>query len=422
MKLISKSILYYLIISLPLLIIACMLSYYLIKSELHDGTDEILERERINAEHLLNSSKNLNTTLLFPDSFLTIKPISFHPNSNTYSDTSMYDKLGAEFISYRISKSYYNCNKTTYLITILKPTLEENELMEGLISSLFLVIFFLLLSFLIVNWILSRWLWKPFYNTILLLNKYELKESSQLYFTPSNIKEFNELNDALIKMTTKIYNDFIHQKEFAENASHEIQTPLAVIKSKLELLIQSENMKEDEMLQIQAIENAVNKLSSLNKALLLLVKIENNQFKESVELSLKNSIETVLSNYQNLISNKNIAVFTNFSNDVLVKINFELLEILLANLLQNAIRHNLKNGSITIEIKENTLTISNTGNPLQLKPEELFERFKKDINVQESLGIGLAIVKSITYLYKINIEYSYSNIHVFKVTFPFFKK
>ncbi len=315
MKLISKSILYYLIFSLPLLVIACLFSYYLIRSELRDGTDEILQREEASAEHLINSSKIMGSNILFPDSLFFIKTVPFHVNSILYADTSIYDKLENETVGYRILNSYYNYNKTTYLITISKPMLEENELMEGLISSLFVVICFLVLSFLFVNLVISKWLWKSFYNTISLLNEYDLKTNKKLSLSSSNIKEFKELNETLAKMTDKIYADFTRQKEFTENASHELQTPLAVIRSKIELLIQSDNLKENEMENIQMIEAAVNKLSSLNKALLLLVKIENHQFNELDELSLQTTMEKILSNFENLITDKKILISKEYTDD-----------------------------------------------------------------------------------------------------------
>ncbi len=418
MKLISKSILYYLIFSLPLLVIACLFSYYLIRSELRDGTDEILQREEASAEHLINSSKIMGSSILFPDSLFVIKTVPFHVNSILYADTSIYDKLENETVGYRILNSYYNYNKTTYLITISKPMLEENELMEGLISSLFVVICFLMLSFLFVNLVISKWLWKSFYNTISLLNEYDLKTNKKLILSSSNIKEFKELNETLAKMTDKIYADFTRQKEFTENASHELQTPLAVIRSKIELLIQSDNLKENEMENIQMIESTVNKLSSLNKALLLLVKIENHQFNELDELSLQITMEKILSNFENLITDKNILISKEYTDDSSVKMNPQLLDILLTNLLQNAIRHNFKGGFIKIGISKNILTIANTGEDLKINSIELFERFKKGANSQESLGIGLAIAKSIADIYKIDISYSYEiNCHIFKIVF-----
>lgn len=419
MKLTSKSILYYLVISLPLLVIACLFSYYLIRSELRDGTDELLAREKVSAENLIKLGKVEKEFTAMPDSFFTIAPVLYHKNNEVFFDTVAYDRIDKEEENFRACRCYFNYNNTTYRIIILKPTLEEDELAEGLLSSLFLVVFFLLLSFLLVNWILSKWIWKPFYNTLSTLHDFELKRNELLILNPSNIKEFNELNDALIKMTDKIYTDFIRQKEFTENASHEIQTPLAVIKSKIELLMQSENLKEDEMLQIQTIETAANKLSTLNKALLLLVKIENHQFKDVAELSLKTHLENILKQFDWVLTDKNITTKTNFANDLFFKINPELLDVLLANLLQNAIRHNVKDGTIEINLTGPILRIANTGGELKIKPQELFERFKKDSTKKESLGIGLAIVKSVADEYKIDINYLYeNNRHVFELVFP----
>jgi len=419
MKLISKSIIYYLLISLPLLVVACLVSYYLLKDELSEGTDKILKHEKRNAKHLINSFQVSDTTVLFPDSLFKIEKVPFHKNQTFYSDTVIYNKAEKEPVAYRALKSYYNKNQSTYLISILRPALEEHELMEGLVSSLFVVIGFLLFSFLIVNWILSKWLWRPFYHTISSLNKYELKKDAQFNLAPSNTKEFKELNKALLKMTDKVYADFMSQKEFTENASHEIQTPLAVIKSKLELLIQSDNLKEEEMQQIQIIETAVNKLSAINRALLLLVKIENHQFTESEDIHVQPTLEKILSYYQDIIADKNIQVERKFESDLVIKANPQLLDILLTNLLQNAIRHNIKNGIINIEVNNKNLIISNTGSAVKLKEDEIFERFKKDTQVQESLGIGLAIVRSIAKSYKINIAYVYQNDkHVFKLELP----
>ena len=419
MKLISKTILYYLLISLPLLLVACLFSFYLIKSELRDGTDELLWKEKTNVEKLINSSKTPEKLLPDLEGFFRVQVVPTHAVNYAYTDTTFFEAGESEAINFRVLKSFYSHNQTTYLITILKPTLEENELMEGLLSSLFLVILFLVLSFFFVNWILSKWIWKPFHSIISLLNNYELKNKKQLKFKSSSIKEFDQLSESLNKMTDKIYSDFLLQKEFTENASHEMQTPLAVIKTRLELLIQSENLKEDEMNQLQVIENSINKLASLNKALLLLVKIENEQFKKIERISLKNTLQKCLIQYQELLKAKNIQVNTYYNNDIFAEINYMLCDILISNLIQNAIRHNIENGIIKIELINRTLLISNTGGLLKIKPEELFERFKKNDSSQESIGIGLAIVKSITDHYNIQIKYETADHqHLFRLNFP----
>ena len=227
------------------------------------------------------------------------------------------------------------------------------------------------------------------------------------------------MNEALNKMTNKIYTDFIHQKEFTEKAAHEMQTPLAVMKAKLDLLIQSPNLKEEEMNQLQAIDTSVSKLASLNKALLLLAKIENNQFKDYTEINLQKVIEKIILNYEEVIESKNLSVEKKIEPNGKIMMNPILCDVLISNLIQNATRHNISGGSIKIELTTNTLTISNSGNPLNIKPEELFDRFKKNNASKESLGLGLSIVKSITDLYAIKITYSFSeNRHTFALHFP----
>ena len=418
-KLISKSILYYLFISLPLLMIACLISYSLIKMELRDGTDESLLREKVVAERLISSDTNVSSKGGFRDDLFTIRRVSFHPTGSFINDTVLIENIGHERVYYRMCKSYFNIKGTCFLIQILKPTVEEEELMEGLISSLFLVIFFLLISFLIVHWIVSKWLWRPFDKTIALLNTFDLRSFNRPSFPSSSIMEFNLLNETLEKMTNKMYQDFLKQKEFTENASHEIQTPLAVIKSKIELLIQSENLKEAEMHQIQTIETAANKLSALNKALLLLVRIDNYQIKDVQEFSVSSLVDKTLFYYEDLITCKQIKVNVRLEEMLCLRMDKELCYILLSNLMQNAIRHNSENGSIHITLRKNLFEIANTGEVLQMNPEELFDRFKKNSSSKDSLGIGLAIVKSICDLFQIQIHYQYrAGMHVFTCIFP----
>jgi len=417
MKLISKTLIYYLLISLPLLVIAGLLSYFLIKAELRDGTDETLMSEKVNAQKLIHSLKDSKTIYLSSDSLSNIKLISGKLNSG-FIDTLIYDQEENENVGARMLRSYYNFNNNTYQITIVKTTMEEEELLEGILAAFALIIGFLIVSFVIVNWLLSKTLWNPFYKTLSELNKYEIKNHEQHKFTPEKTLEFNQLNAALNKMMEKIYSDYVQQKEFTENASHEMQTPLAVVKANLSLLMQSPHLKEDEMNRLQIIENTIKKLASLNKALILLSKIENNQFKENGSISIKQFTSKITDNYIDLFQSKNITLELNLSEDVMVKMNPTLAEILLTNLIQNAIRHNSENGKIIIELKENQLTISNSGEPLTVPKEHLFMRFKKNDASKESLGLGLAIVNSICKLNNFKIDYSYKNaLHTFSINF-----
>lgn len=418
MKLISKTILYYLLISLPLLAIAGLLSYHLIRSEVRDGTDEMLWKEKLHSENLLKLKPEIKNIYLSLDSLSVIAPTQFHKNEYSFSDTTLFNLSEQEQVNYRVLKSYSNVNNQTYLIIVAKPTLEEDELMEGLFTAFAIIFSFLMLAFFAVNWFVSKTLWRPFYKTLNKLSDYDLKDYSNSNFTSSSIKEFDQLNSVLNKMMEKIYSDFLLQKEFTENASHEMQTPLAVIKANISLLMQSSDLKEEEMGQLQAIDNTAKKLASLNKALLLLAKIENHQFKENTLFNISTTVKNVLSHFEDLLIAKNIKLEITITSELEVQINPELAEILITNLIQNAIRHNYVSGRIVIYIKNNLITIANSGEELTIKNEDLFVRFKKNDASKESLGLGLSIVKSICRLYNYSITYNYHHsLHIFTLKF-----
>ena len=203
--------------------------------------------------------------------------------------------------------------------------------------------------------------------------------------------------------------DYEEIKSFTENASHEIQTPLSIIKSRLELLSQSD-LSEDQMNTIQSVYEATNRLSKLNQSLILLTKIDNQQFSESEEVNMSILINKHLSNYEELISAKLITIKKNIRDNVKININETLAEILVSNLITNAIKHNIDKGVIEIILTGHQISISNTGIPLQSESSELFERFKKDKVSSESLGLGLSIVKKICERYGFTVTYHYSDL------------
>ena len=417
MKLINKTLLYYFLISLPLLLLAALFSYYVIKNEIRDGTDESLLKEKKNAEALINKLKDSTKIYLSTDSLSYISLIYTNNKKTTFIDTILYDRTEKENLRYRMLRSFYSLQNKNYLIIVSKTTLEEDELIEGLFSAFGLLLIFLLVAFFLLNWLLAKTLWKPFYKTLSQLHDYEIKNHEQFNFITSTITEFNQLNIALNKMTLKIYSDYQQQKQFTENASHEMQTPLAVIKASISLLIQSPNLKEEEMNQLQVIDNTTNKLSQLNKALILLSKIENNQFKQNKTVNLKEVIEKCLENYLDVLQYKKIEVEVHLENKS-IQVNQTLIEVLISNLIQNAIRHNHEEGKISILLTNTILEITNTGEALNIKPEELFVRFKKSEKSRESLGLGLSIVKGILDHYGYSIAYSYKNsLHTFNITF-----
>ena len=220
-------------------------------------------------------------------------------------------------------------------------------------------------------------------------------------------------------MNVQQLKDYEALKNFTENASHEIQTPLAVVHSKLELLMQSDNFTELQMKDIETINSEVSRLSKLNHSLLLLTKIDNLQFQETGTTAIGKIILKHLDNYEELITAKQITLTKNIDTAFEVLMNETMAEVLISNLITNAIKHNMEHGFINISLHEKQLTIENTGTSLQCKPEELFERFKKDEPQSESLGLGLSIVKKIGEQYNLKVMYScIDRLHTLTVQFP----
>ncbi len=419
MKLLTKTSIYYLLFAIPVLVVAGFASYLFMQNQTTDSVDESLFRQLEITKQYIAKNKKVPNFESIADMQIDIKERNdFIDNVVSITDTNHYDAVEEEIVPYRMLKNNFVVNNQSYQIRIEKSTIKSDELFEGLFNGLLVVYASLFLCFILVNWYISKKIWKPFYSSVEQLKKFSVISSVKIKFENSSIKEFVELNSSLSEMTEKIFNDYRNQKEFTENASHEMQTPLAVIQSKIELLIQSKSLGEEEMNLIQSILDSSNKLSQLNKTLLLLAKIENNQFEETVELNLKDTVQKVLKNFEDKISIKNIVVEKRLSNDIQIMINPVLAEVMLSNLLQNAVRHNIQNGKIIIETKPNEIIISNTGNPLSVKSDDLFERFKKGNSSVDSIGLGLAIVKSIADAYHLKVLYSFEKeLHVFSIQF-----
>jgi signal transduction histidine kinase len=418
MKLVTKTILYYLLVSIPLLLIAALISYFTINRAVNDNLNEIIWNKKRQAETLIDQFNEPKDLCLSFDSLASITIDTTNGKGYKYSYLFKMDPEDGEQVEYWALKSYYKSKGTNYLITIIEPKFEKDDLIESLLSIFFIMLAFLVAGFFAVNWIVSKLLWKPFRETVSQLSQYEIKNHTLLDLKPTTTNEFKQLNEAVKNMTEKIQKDFLAQKEFTENASHETQTPLAVIKARIDLLLQSPNLKEEEMKQLEIIEQAVNKLSSLNRALLLLAKIENNQFKDLEEVDIETVLNKTLAIYEDLIDSKKITINKKINGPGIIKADPVLVDILISNLIQNAVRHNEEGGKIDIELYSHSLSIANTGKPLAIETEKLFERFRKNEGSKESIGLGLAIVKSILETYNYKFDYSFTdNRHTFIIEF-----
>ncbi|NJL77475.1 MAG: HAMP domain-containing histidine kinase [Saprospiraceae bacterium] len=242
-----------------------------------------------------------------------------------------------------------------------------------------------------------------------------MKSDKPMNLPQSNIFEFKQLNAFLVRMTSKARRDYQSLKEFTENASHEIQTPLAVAKGKLELLQQSNNLDESQSELLDASQKALTKISRLGQALSLLAKIDNQEFTAQHTIDFSTIVAHTLGIFEEIAALKGVTLETKIQTDVRVKMDATLADILVTNLVKNAIQHNTENGWIRIHLDEHQFEVTNSGEELHFPPDQLFMRFKKSNQSKGSLGLGLAIVKKICDVSQVQVQYDYAD-RVHKIT------
>jgi signal transduction histidine kinase len=266
------------------------------------------------------------------------------------------------------------------------------------------------------NRYLLRGLWQPFYNTVTEIQDFNVSNVREFNQKESRVNEFNELNHAIYEMSKKVKKDYSNLKQLTENASHELMTPLAVVTTKLDTLIQDEGLSSEQLAQIREIYTSIKKSTRLNQSLILLTKLENKLFQDEDEIEISSIILAKREQFKELTDAKELRVECQVKK-MSLKANSYLFEILVNNLFTNAIRHNHQKGKIEIDLSDNQMIFKNTGISQALSPISIFERFQKSKDSQGQ-GLGLTLVKSICQYYDFKVFYNFQNeIHLFTIIF-----
>ncbi|MBL0137168.1 MAG: HAMP domain-containing histidine kinase [Bacteroidetes bacterium] len=420
MKLLNLTNRYYIVIALFLLLISVsFLTYrviYLMDKEISDH----MRYEKMQIEKQIALQPAIQNTHFVLGDRIQIDPI---PKFTTFKvilrDTTVLLSEEGKIIKvpYRILSYEQLISNQSYRITLWRRLTENRDLGRGLVTTIILVSLDIIACFYFLNRWFSSKVWRPFYRAINVLKKFDLQKGGKVLFQRSNVEEFNTLNAELTKLTDKVTRDYKNLREFTENMSHETQTPLAIIRSKLELLLQSENLKEDQIGHIRSTLDSVNRLSKMNKSLILLTRIENEQYATEDLVPLGVLLRQQLESLDVFIENKELKVQTHIDDDISIRMNQHLADILLTNLLSNAIKYSTRGGELNIMLTTQRLVVSNSGPPLTIPGDQIFERFKKG-DSPDSVGLGLAIVKKIGGHCSLQLHYEYTNgMHNFIVEF-----
>jgi signal transduction histidine kinase len=238
-----------------------------------------------------------------------------------------------------------------------------------------------------------------------------------MVFEASNIEEFNELNGRLKTLVLKIKSDYNTLKQFTEDVSHEAQTPLAIMQAKIENIINQQQISDDLYEDLTSIQKDIKRLTQLNKRLVLLAKIDNNQFSKAEKVDLATVICERIEDFQDISEHTFKKEVSPNSN---VIIDSYLAEILTNNLLSNAVKYSDPKSIIFVKVSQHMLEVSNKGTTMIEQPDKIFERFYRESSNKKSTGLGLSIVSKICGYYGFDASYRFresEQLHVFRITF-----
>lgn len=420
MKLLNRAILYYsLAMFLSFTYTGAILYTYIHHLVLKQVTESLLTEKDIIREQL----EFLDTIPDFSNFFNHQIEVTIYKHkvvkSQNIIDTLLYDTLNHRNVEYRFL--VYTDNTTGdkgYMITTSKSIDHEKSLLYEILGIIIILFAALSLLLIIIIISISRKLWKSFYVTLNNIRKYDVKTTQEFIPVNTRITEFAQLNEVLKTLTEKIRSEYLNLKEFSENASHEILTPLAIIRTRIEQMLQSPDINDELAEHLVSVGQSVSKISRINQSLTLISKIENNQYTELSVVNVNQKIEDILTQFHDFSASKKLNVRFEADEKVEIQMNPDLSEFLFSNLLGNAIKHNVEEGWIKITLSRKELFIRNSGKDPGVDTNQLFFRFKKAEHSTESPGLGLAIVKKVTDLYGMNISYQYADfIHTLHIIF-----
>ncbi len=409
-KLITKTSKTFLFTGLILAIISSVSLYFYTKSLLQDQVEESLYSTEARVVNALKTKKTI----------FSIPPVTEIVKVKTrqreiLKDTIIYDQSQDEMEQFRELSTYENIDGQLYQITVRNLVVESGDILIAIVVAIVLILILSFLFLFIFNTNSNKKLWSPFFKNLEQMKKFSLSSNEQLQLVDSDILEFSELKEEIFTLTSKVKSDYQNLKQFTEDVSHEMQTPLAIIQAKIDNIINEHAINDKQFEQVSSIQKDIQRLKQLNQKITILTKIDNNQFNRVERVNFTKLIEEKIENFQEM----EIDYLQLFSkNELTVSMDLNLADILINNLISNAIKHSVNKKNISIIAENNKLVISNYGEKALLHPEKLFQRFYREVNSMQSSGLGLAILKKICDLYGFEIFYKFENLeHFFEIDF-----
>jgi signal transduction histidine kinase len=415
MKLLAKYNVTNIAVTVVMMLATGIIYYYTISHILTSQIDKDLIVEENEVFSYVSKNNRLPDVYESNHQQIVFVPLGLQHLQRRFLDTVYKDNDEKDLEAARALISSVKVSGQNYRIMVTQSKVETEDLIRIVFLITIGVIISLLAILISLNRIILKSIWKPFYKVLIQLKEFNLADQAAVSSTPSTIDEFKELDQAVMNMADRVKNDYQNLKVFTENASHELMTPISVINSKLDTLVQTDEFTDRQSKLLNDIYSTVTRLTRLNKSMLLLAKIENGLIQDNQEVDIKGVLEECLYQHEEMINQLNIKLATNLHGKN-IHANKSLIEILLNNLLSNAIRHNHQDGEISVYLDAEKLIISNTGIGA-FNFDQVLKRFHKSDN-SDGIGLGLTLCKQIcdSYGYKLNYKLA-DNIHKFQVSF-----
>jgi signal transduction histidine kinase len=420
MKLLNLTSRYIALLLLIIIPIWGAVFYYSMLDEIYDSIDDGLDNQKglIIGKSLADSSIFTKINFEEGDYALREVPESIARNHfDKYTDTMMYMQNEKSEEPVRMLTTIFTQNDRYYQLQIITSMVEEDDLTRQLLYSLFWLYGGLVISIVLLNNFMLRRIWKPFHRLLSQLKKYRLDKPEKIPRVSSKIEEFTLLNNTIQKLIDRNSEIFNSQKRFIEDASHELQTPLAIGISKLETLAETTGLSDEQIAILSSVLNNLERLTRINKSLLLISKIENKQFPETSQVNFNELAKKTLEDFSDLSVFYSLETSIVENNSCIQLMNESLALILLSNLVKNAIVHNKPGGFVQLFINKDSIEVKNSGSDKPLDEKNIFKRFHTDTRSSSSTGIGLALVKTIAQLYHFKVTYHFSGHHHLTVNF-----
>ncbi|HNX88846.1 MAG TPA: HAMP domain-containing sensor histidine kinase [Paludibacteraceae bacterium] len=407
MKLTNHIAIHYIGVTIAVLLMATPITYFVLRAVMINSIDESIEFQREWIEKKLGNASPITFTSF--DENITIRPTEDTTLYERHYTEDIYVAQDKEMVPYRIMEFNTTTNGTSYFIRIQRSLVENEDLLQAILVMQIFILILLFLALLFINRRLNKKIWIPFYKTLNALSLFRIDRDGPLNLPKSSITELNNLNQSLNTLTSHNARIFKAQKEFTENASHELQMPLAIMQSKLDLLWQTDSLNQEQVNLLEEMSETSSRMRKLNKSLLLLAKIDNNQFAEKREINVPETTRHILTQHEETFSERNIHVVTLQKASSTVIADEILTVTLITNLITNALRYTPKDGTLEVQILLNAIRVGNTAVENQpLDRSKLFKRFQKQSHCNSSgTGLGLEICRRICELNNWQIRYEF---------------